>query len=73
MLEVCSGLCSHGTAEAQPSHSETYFYVSDKSLFGQPNQRDWQQFPAMLNAFKYLWMLEVWCPLWLLTQELVGR
>lgn len=63
MLEVCSGLCSHGTAEAQPSHSETHFYVSDKSLFGQPNQRDRQQFPAMLNTFKYLWMLEVWCPL----------
>lgn len=60
MLEVCSGLCSHGTAEAQPSHSQTHSLMSDKSLSGHPNQRDWQQSPATLNAFQHLWMLEVW-------------
>jgi len=44
-----------------------------KSLFGQPNQWAWLRIPAMLNTLKCLWTLETPWPLWLLTQELVGR
>lgn len=61
-LEVCSGLCSQGTAGAQPSHSQTPFQMMGKSLFGQPNQGDWLQLPALLNTFKCLWALEIWWP-----------